>query len=640
MDLGIVKSSELKEIKAKTRNERKKYKRFKWKFLLNVLGQPFIDLWKALCCLYYDWWQNRKKILKISFIVFIVYSIFTGIKNIVVGTSFWLWCKDVLKALILFVAAKGLFFAIHYLFGYQVLLARERELSDRFVNEKMAKIAKISGATGAGKDTFMRYVGTAKRNALIKKLKSRSKYIQKTVYWVSFDVLNELIENDVKSVDDYSKSKYAELYPDKMVRIVAKDFLANEQLIKQKYKSRYNARELSQDYSNFKKAPRFYKSKYIFDEMISSSHVLDLLSEYVNIYFRLNIDKHFIMTNQPTIEDMKEHLMCKQFSLDYFKLIHDVSKKQTQLGTQISREKVIFGLTENMIILESEVDSFYNNLDKSVNSELLKSGVRDAFAYNRHLFGEDFSYYQVGQNASRCASLMRELTHEFIYIEGKKIIDGGRIRNFFIKLIKYPFDFILDFNQLFYDYKKQRMKLKKEYLIKKYNLKYQSTHKKKWQKKAFEIDKIPYPAKKGLARIAERFTGWCERTIQKNKNNGWIEMKISLSKSAQGQGSNEYTLKQILNKDLNVNNAIVKIVFKRVDSHGLYDTHYLKALKKNLVEKSEVNFYNAKIWDTDMVLKKEDSIYIDYKNMDKFFNNTREERFQHSYEVTYEDEKK
>lgn len=199
----------------------------------------------------------------ISFIIFIVYSIFTGIKNLVAGTSFWLWCKDVLKALILFVAAKGLFFAIHYLFGYQLLLARERELSDRFVNEKMAKIAKISGATGAGKDTFMRYVGTAKRNALIKKLKSRSKYIQKTVYWVSFDALNELIENDVKSVDDYSKSKYAELYLDKMVRIVAKDFLVNEQLIKQKYKSRYNARELSQDYSSFKKAPRFYKSKYI-----------------------------------------------------------------------------------------------------------------------------------------------------------------------------------------------------------------------------------------------------------------------------------------------------------------------------------------------------------------------------------------
>lgn len=55
----------------------------------------------------------------ISFIIFIVYSIFTGIKNLVAGTSFWLWCKDVLKALILFVAAKGLFFAIHYLFGYQ-----------------------------------------------------------------------------------------------------------------------------------------------------------------------------------------------------------------------------------------------------------------------------------------------------------------------------------------------------------------------------------------------------------------------------------------------------------------------------------------------------------------------------------------
>lgn len=125
-----------------------------------------------------------------------------------------------------------------------------------------------------------------------------------------------------------------------MVRIVAKDFLANEQLIKQKYKSRYNARELSQDYSSFKKAPRFYKSKYIFDEMISSSHVLDLLSEYVNIYFRLNIDKHFIMTNQPTIEDMKEHLMCKQFSLDYFKLIHDVSKNKHSLALKYQEKKL------------------------------------------------------------------------------------------------------------------------------------------------------------------------------------------------------------------------------------------------------------------------------------------------------------
>ena len=392
MDLGFINSTDLKNIKIKTKKERKNYKLFKWKFLLDVMSKPFIELWKTLCSIYYDCWNVRRKILKISFIIFIVYSLFTGIKNLVAGTSFWVWCKDLLKALILFVIAKALFFVIHYLFGYQLLIAKERELSDRFVNEKMAKIAKISGSTGAGKDTFMRYVGTAKRNALIKKLKGRANYIQKTIYWISFDALNEIIENDVKKYDNYSKSKYAELYPDKMVRIVAKDLIANEQLIKSKYKVKYNARELSQDYSNFKKEPRFYKSKYVYDEKINSSHVLDMLAEYVNIYFRLNIDKHFIMTNQPTIEDMKEHLMCKQFSLDYFKLIHDVQQKKTQFGTQISREKVIFGLTENMIILESEVDSFYNNLDKTVNSDLLKSGVRDAFAYNRHLFGEDFSY--------------------------------------------------------------------------------------------------------------------------------------------------------------------------------------------------------------------------------------------------------
>ena len=54
--------------------------------------------------------------------------------------------------------------------------------------------------------------------------------------------------------------------------------------------------------------------------------------------------------------------------------------------------------------------------------------------------------------------------------------------------------------------------------------------------------------------------------------------------------------------------GIVTVTFKRTDSHGLYDTHYLRALKKNLVEKSQINFYNALIWSPDMVLKKQDSI--------------------------------
>lgn len=639
MDLGIIKKEDLKSIKKKTRAEKKKLKIFKWKFLFDIISKPFIDLWKTICSLYYDFWQNRKKLLKISFIVFVIYTLFTGINVIRKDLTFWAWCKDVLKAVILFFALKALLFVIHYLFSYKLLLYKQCELSDRFVNEKLAKIAKISGATGAGKDTFMRYVGTAKRKALIKKLKGRACYIEKSLFWVSFINLNELIENDVALYDDYSKSKYAELYPEKMVRVVACDFRDNQNLIKEKYKNKYNAKEMFQDYKKYKEKPRFYKSKYILDEKINSEHVLDLLAEYVNIYFRLNIDKHFIMTNQPTIEDLKAGLMCKQFSLDYFKLIHEVKKRQTQQGTEVQEEKVFFGLTENLIILESEVDSFYNNLDKTVNSDLLKSGVRDSFAYNRHLFGEDFSYYQVGQNAGRCASLMRELTHEFIYIESKKIINGGRVINFFIRMIKAPFDFILNFNNLFYEYKKEKMKLKKEYYIKKYNLKYAATHKKKYKEKAQKWSTKKYPVRKGLAGVSERICSWCERTIEKNKNNGWIEMRINLSKNAGSQASNEYSLKQVLKKDLNVTSGIVNVTFKRTDSHGLYDTHYLKALKKNLVEKSDVNFYNANVWTPDMVLKKEDSIYIDYKNMDKFFNNTAEERRNHSYNIYYEEEK-
>lgn len=639
MDLGIIKKEDLKSINQKTREEKKKLKRFKWKFLFDVISKPFIDLWRSVCSLYYDVWNNRKQILKISFIIFIVYTLFTGIKVILTDLTFWAWCKEVLKAVVLFFAMKALFFAIHYLFGYQLLIFKKRELSDRFVNEKLAKIAKISGATGAGKDTFMRYVGTAKRKALIKKIKARMNFIEKSLFWVSFNELNELIENDVKNLLDYSESKYAELYFEKMVRIVATDFKHKKELIKSKYNFKYNADEMNDDYALYLKEPRFYKSKYVLDVKINSEHALNLLAEYVNLYFRLNVDHHFIMTNQPTIESLKDNLMCKQFSLDYFKLVHDTKERKTQLGTEVSQEKVIFGLTENMIILESEVDSFYNNLDKTVNSDLLKSGVRDSFAYNRHLFGEDFSYYQVGQNAGRCASLMRELTHEFIYIESKKVIDGGRIRNFFIRLLKAPFDFILNFNNLFYEYKKEKMKLKKEYYLKKYNLKYAATHKIKYKNKADKWASVKYPTRKGLAGVSERFTSWCERTIQKNKNDGWIEMRLSLTKAAGAQATQEYTLRQILKAEMNPNSAIVTVTFKRTDSHGLYDTHYLRALKKNLVEKSQVNFYNAPIWSPDMVLKKQDSIFIDYKNMDKFFNNTKEERFKHSYNVYYKEDK-
>lgn len=639
-DLGVVDYAGLKQVRSKTSSERKKYKRFKYKFIFELIAKPFKEVWKTLCGLYYDVWNNRRTILKISTIVFIIYTIFIAIKIFFEDLIFLDGLKYIGKAILLFLSTKLIVYAIHWMFGYQMLIAKKRELSDLFVNEKLAKIAKISGATGAGKDTFMRYVGTSKRKYLIKKLTKRMEYIKKTIYYVSFIKYEELIQNDVDKFEDKSKSKFANLYHDKLVRVIANLFRNNQSLIKDKYILKYSATDMIYDYSEFKKAPRFYKSKYVFNEKINSSHVLDLLTEYANLYFRLFIDKHFIMTNQPTIEDLKEKIMCKQFSLDYFKLIHDEFKRSTQAGTQVMKEKVIFGLTENLIILESEVDSFYNNLDKSVNSELLKSGVRDAFAYNRHLFGEDFSYYQVGQNASRCASLMRELTHEFIYIQSKKTIDGGRLRNILLYLIKFPFDFVLSLNDLFYEYQLKKMKLRKEYLIKKYNLKYYSSHNEKWKIKSLKLEKTKYPTRKGLYGIAERFTAWCERTIQKNKNDGWIEMKIALSKNANSSSDQELSLKQIVKKDLNVTSGVVSICFKRTDSHGLYDTHYLRTLKKNLTESSEVNFYNANIWDNDMLLKKDDAIYIDYKSMDNFFNITKEERKNHSYNVYYEEEGK
>ena len=632
-DLGIIDKQGLKEIKENTKENRRRFKKFKWSFLKDLIIKPFKELWLGICSLYYDFWIHKKLIFKISFIIFVVYTLFTGVQSLINGTKFSIWIIDCGKAILLYFIAKVIFMGIHYLFGYQLLILKQRELSDRFINEKMAKIAKISGATGAGKDSFMRYVGSAKRRYLIKKLKNRMKRISDAVYWCNFQVYIDLIENDVNQYQgDYSKSKYASLDPIELARVVAKDFLANESLIKLRYRNNYSAKEMNKDYVDYLKEPRFYKSKYVIDELIDNSHVINLIAEYVNDYFRLNVDKHFIMTNQPTIEDKKSKLMAKKFSLDYFKLIHDSKTSKLPDGSiKHQDEKVVFGLTENLIVLESEVDSFYNNLDKSVNYDLLESGVRDAFAYNRHLFGEDFSYYQVGQNAGRCASLMRELTHSFIYILSKKTIEGGRVRNIILKIINSPFSFLLSLSEIVFEYKKEKLRLKKKYLIQKYSLKYQAKHNENYLKKVKKIEVKKYPERKNFMRLAERINSWCSNQIQKNKNDGWLEMKISISTSSSAQGTNHLTLRQALKTDTNLSSAIVTVVFKRTESHGLYDTHYLQALKKDLVKKSEINYYNAEVWDSDMKLKKEDSIFINYKNMDKFFNNTKKERFKYSY---------
>lgn len=82
-----------------------------------------------------------------------------------------------------------------------------------------------------------------------------------------------------------------------------------------------------------------------------------------------------------------------------------------------------------------------------------------------------------------------------------------------------------------------------------------------------------------------------------------------------------------------INGQIVTLTFRRKNTHGLYDTHYLKALKKNLEANSSLNFYNINCWDSDMVLKKEDAIITNYSVFDNFFDISSQERFDYSFEL-------
>lgn len=637
-DVGVVRPQDLSKAQDLKRQNRKEFRRFRNQFIFKILIKPFKEIAIKISDAYSILWENKKKVFIFSFIVFICYTLFNGIMVLMDGESFFTWLKKVGIAILLFLALKVLILAIHGVFGYLLVIKSNLELSEKYINTKLPKIAKISGVTGAGKDTFMRAIGSIKRRAFVKDINDRMEYIKRNLYYINFSKFNELIENDSKAKEEYQMSKYASIDFDNLVKVAALDLKRNGSLIKSRYKSEFIANEMINDYALFIQAPRFHLSKYVIDKKIDSEHALALIAEYIYLYFRLNIDKHFLISNQPSIEDLKDKIMCKQFSLDYFKLIHETIQKNTSIGKIESTEKVVFGLTDYMVIMESEVDSFYNNLDKKINFELLNKGVRDAFAYNRHLFGENFNYYQVGQNASRCASLIRELTHSFIYIVGRKNIDGGRVRRFLLNLVLVPVNFWLDLFEIIYEYRQKKLQLKKDIEAKRLALLYNSTHDKKYKARLDKLKSQEYPARKFISARMERFSSRLTILRERLKNNGWIEVTISINSSASSLSNNTLSLRQILKKNLDTSNCQTKIIFKRTDSHGLYDTHYLKALKKNLESKSDVNFYSISCWSPDMLLKKQDAIITNYKVLDKFFDITTNERFTYSYDTHYIEE--
>lgn len=619
-DIGVVDGFELEKGKQVYRQGLKQYNKAKRAIILNIVKVPLQNLKIALCSFYSWLWETKRKLFFLSLIIFIVYSIYTGIVAIIDHVNFWKWSKNLFIAIIIFIIGKSLLYLIHWLIGYQLILEKEIKLSEEVVNKKIPAIAKISGVTGAGKDSLMRAFGSVKRKNYINIIRKRLHTIKDTVFFIDFIKVEELVDNNIK--------RYSIIDQDRLIRTLAKDLKDGYTIIKRTFTNKYHQLELISDYAFFIKEPKFYISKYVIDKGLEHEHCLNLIAEYIYLYYRLNIDKHFLMTNQPSIEDKRSKLMCKMFSLDYFKLAHQSVRKKTD----VYKEKVIFGLTDYLCLMESEVDSFYNNLDRQVNQELLKSGVRDAFAFNRHIFGENFSYYQVGQNASRCASLMRELTHSFITVYSKEIISGGRLRCLVLNLLNKPVTFILEFNDIFLELKKKRLKIKKDIMIPKYLLMYQATHNKKFQKKADKLKNKNYKNRKGLGKFVEKANAKINMLVEKYENDGWIKITFGVCSNSTSEAHDQVSVRQFLKLNV-INGQIVTLTFRRKNTHGLYDTHYLKALKKNLEANSSLNFYNINCWDSDMVLKKEDAIITNYSVFDNFFDISSQERFDYSFEL-------
>lgn len=577
--------------------------------LFNLVNKIYHYITNKFYELYYCSYAHKVKIFKISFRLLIVVSLLLIISGLVLlyfkqSIHFLIWSLLVLVNviyLLIYVFLK----LYHKFFGQLIIYQYELLLTNEYINKKLPHIIKIYGKTGVGKDSLSIGLASVLRENMRNNIIVELAKLKRILYIFNFSIIDSFIMNNYQLFTSFSYT----INSNRLLNILNKYY----GFIKEKYRLEISYQKLVEYYFFQQKYPNIFITKYSFYDGIKYYSFYDLLLTYILKYIRVYIEQNFIISNQPIIEDVKNNITAKIFSMNYLQIKEYELKK----GNKKYINKCLFPWKDNMIVLETECGSWYFNRDKENSRILYETGVRDFKAYNRH-FIDNLYWFMVDQDAVRVDKLLRELDHSYVQVLNKEVIDGGIKRQvfygFLLKIIERKLN-KLESKQLknLDKIKKYKKRLKiYTYLNKENKIKY---YEHKIKKHNLNIKKHDYSSYYNKAKKNSEL-------IARAKNDGFIQILINISDNPTPVNLKQTTIQQLLKQDNVIYHESyqISLTFKIKDIHGKYDTHYMKTVSEEVASKSELDFIDVPRWNSSLKLTKKDALAMGYPASFNMFN--------------------
>lgn len=608
-----------------------------FRFIGRELLRPIFWLGRLISRAFYNIYTKlspkKDKIRKISKLVILIYVLLIAVVNVILYFSIKKISIELILSAVLMIPAyfliKLLLRFYHYFIGDYQLKEQGLLYTRIFITQFMFKLLKIFGRTGAGKDTFMAGASITLSEHFYEKTLQDMEEIKEICYIFDFEKLDQELLRNNKLFLSFSKE------------IIEHNFVGDSEepglaiyhnLFLKKYyiKSKKITPEfIVSDYYNFMEDPVAYETEYATGVGVGRKHYLQIiLEEYIQWFIRINIEKNFIIANQPLMENLEEGIMAREFSFNFLKTKKIKSKKSIMDPKTKKRkmlyEKVFFPWKDRLILMETECGTWWSNKDGEIGSELTETGIRDFKAYQRQ-FMQDFYWFQVDQASDRTQKLFRELDHGYAYILNRNEIEGGKKKNLFLNFLLNRYQKKID--------KMKRKCNKKEYKkasrcqkFEDLQRLYVASSKDKYKKKLDKLDK-KYAKKdfKPKYYIYQKKVSNLRNQIKRNKKDGYIVLDICMSPA--GTVTNDYkamALKDILAMDSIPSTFVGKFVFKTRDCER-YDTRYLRNLAEAKAKESEILFSQIKRWNKNFKMTKDDVKWMAYNAGNDMYGITEEE---------------
>lgn len=498
----------------------------------------------------------------------------------------------------------------HFLYGDEAIHEIDRDLTKQYVVAYAPRVAKTHGDTGKGKDETNAGLSTMFVEGFKEDIAKRKEEIKEICYIFNFDKVDSIVFENVdqffSSNETVTKTNFMELCK------------AHGYFIKFAYRYKIDLNEFVNDSRKLKNNV-LYQAKYIYDKGgMNKKHFLNMLYDYIMLSVR-EYENTYIFSNQPFIEDMEQMQPAAIFSMNY--LITRTQSDRTfnekdefgQTQAVEYTERVQFPFKDYIGFIETEVGTWYINLDKQITAMLLELGIRDFKAFNRHMFPH-FFWLQADQDPERVSKLFRELDHYYIYPDSRVVYSGGEGANFFIKRKLEEFKKYLEKLYKRYEaYKNQTTRYDRR--IKKYNRYWIATSNIKYKDKMNDLKETRrvFNIEKESKKLHENIYNLAQEMMLNIYKHSYIEKIITIGKEpSRYNGGTVYTPKDILaNPDIIKSTYSVKLTFRLSDCWR-YNTHYMESIAKKRAAKSELTLMEAKKWDLSMEMTAEHIIDLAY----------------------------